>query len=75
MPLETLENNNIHVGSQGLADFLADVESAINLGYKFDFETNENYPQVSGWYYTAILIPKTEEDLKKEKKVSKLKTA
>lgn len=51
-------NGNIRVENYGLAEWLAEIEQVINQGYKFDFETNEHYPQTMGYLYTAILVPK-----------------
>ena len=53
----------MHVQQYGLAEWLAEVEELMNQGYKFDFESNENYPQSIGHMFTAVLVPK--EDKKK----------
>jgi len=53
-------DGNIRVENYGLAEWLAEVEQVINQGYKFDFETNQHYPQTMGYLFTAILVPKGE---------------
>ena len=56
--IEKQYNGNIRVENYGLPEWAAEVEQVINQGYKFDFETNEHYPQTMGYLYTAILVPK-----------------
>lgn len=58
--IEKQYNGNIRVENYGLPEWAAEVEQVINQGYKFDFETNEHYPQTMGYLYTAILVPKGE---------------
>ena len=48
---------NIKVEEYSLAAWLAEVETVINQGYKFDFESNEGYPTGFGSMYTAVLVP------------------
>ena len=58
---EKQHDGNIRVENYGLAEWLAEIEQVINQGYKFDFETNANYPQTMGYLFTAILVPKGDE--------------
>ena len=50
-------SGNIRVEEYSLAAWLAEVETVINQGYKFDFESNECFPQSFGSMYTAVLVP------------------
>jgi len=56
--IEKQYNGNIRVENYGLPEWVAEIEQVINQGYKFDFETNEHYPQTMGYLYTAILVPR-----------------
>jgi len=49
----------IRIEEYSLAAWLAEVETVINQGYKFDFESNEGYPTGFGSMYTAVLVPVT----------------
>ena len=51
-----LNDNEIQITGQGLADFLRGVEEQFNAGYRFDFERNETYPQSFGSYYHVVLV-------------------
>ena len=50
-------SGNIRIEEYSLAAWLAEVETVINQGYKFDFESNEGYPTGFGSMYTAVLVP------------------
>lgn len=52
-------NGFIRIEEYSLAAWLAEVETVINQGYKFDFESNEGYPTGFGAMYTAVLVPVT----------------
>ena len=52
-------SGNIRVEEYSLAAWLAEVETVINQGYKFNFESNEGYPTGFGSMYTAVLVPVT----------------
>lgn len=52
-------SGNIRIEEYSLAAWLAEVETVINQGYKFDFESNECFPQSFGSMYTAVLVPVT----------------
>lgn len=47
----------IKVEEYSLSAWLAEVETVINQGFKFDFESNECFPQSFGSMYTAVLVP------------------
>ena len=55
---ELQPNGNMLVQNYGLAEWLAEIEQQINAGYKFDFESNDCYPQNMGYMFYAILVPK-----------------
>ena len=50
-------NGFIKVEEYSLSGWLAEIETVINQGYKFDFESNECFPQSFGSMYTAVLVP------------------
>ena len=45
----------LKVVAYGFQDFINDLEEAFEQGYRLDFESNENYPQQIGNYYSALL--------------------
>ena len=57
--LEKVQNLNgetlLKVVAYGFQDFIKDLEEAFEQGYRLDFESNENYPQQIGNYYSALL--------------------
>lgn len=50
-------NGFIKVEEYSLSGWLAEIETVINQGYKFDFESNDTHPQAFGSMYTAVLVP------------------
>ena len=44
------------IESYGLYDFCQDLEAAFKEGYKFDFDTNENFPTAYGTMFTCGLV-------------------
>lgn len=44
------------IESYGLYDFCQDIEAAFKEGYKFDFDTNENFPTAYGTMLTCGLV-------------------
>ena len=50
-------NGFIHIEEYSLAAWLAEVETVINQGYTFDFESNDTHPQVFGSMYTVLMVP------------------
>ena len=55
---ELQPNGNMLVQNYGLAEWLAEIEQQINAGYKFDFESNDCYPQNMAYTFYTILVPK-----------------
>ena len=47
----------IKVEEYSLAAWLAEVETVINQGYTFNFESNDTHPQVFGSMYTVLMVP------------------
>ena len=52
------------VTSYSFYEFCRDAQEAILQGYRFDFDSNTNFPQQFGSMLTAILVK--EENIKKE---------
>lgn len=52
------------VTSYSFYEFCRDAQEAILQGYRFDFDSNANFPQQFGSMLTAILVK--EENIKKE---------
>lgn len=52
-------------------EFCEKIQSAINEGYEFDFESNERYPTSFGGYYNVILVNKSENTQDSTEEVSK----
>jgi hypothetical protein len=44
-----------------LAEFCQKIEGLLKEGWKFDFETNDNYPTSYGSFYQATLVQKNQE--------------
>jgi hypothetical protein len=55
MPKQILNTTDINITTYSLYDFLQEVQEVIIEGYRFDFESNEAYPQQIGSVFTAIL--------------------
>lgn len=47
----------IRVEEYSLAAWLAEVETVINQGYTFNFESNDTHPQAYGSMYTVLMVP------------------
>ena len=47
----------IRIEEYSLAAWLAEVETVINQGYTFNFESNDTHPQVFGSMYTVLMVP------------------
>lgn len=47
----------IRIEEYSLAAWLSEVETVINQGYTFNFESNDTHPQAFGSMYTAVLVP------------------
>lgn len=60
MTTEIQPNGNMLVQNYGLAEWLAEIEQQINAGYKFDFESNDCYPQNMGYMFYAVMVPKND---------------
>lgn len=58
-PIVTIEAYN-------LADFCVKAQAAVLDGYVFDLESNANYPQSFGSYYSVNMIRPTEVDIEVE---------
>ncbi len=64
----TLENDTHQIKvieGNSLYDFLKEVQTLIQEGYEFDFETNEGFPQRIGLIYVSRMLkpkPKTIEE-------------
>lgn len=52
----------IRVEEYSLAAWLAEVETVINQGYTFNFESNDTHPQVFGSMYTVLMVPVATKD-------------
>ena len=50
-------NGFIRIEEYSLAAWLAEVETVINQGYTFDFESNDTHPQAYGSMYTVLMVP------------------
>ena len=48
------------IESYGLYDFCQDVQAALQEGYVFDFDTNENFPTAYGTMLTCGLVKPNE---------------
>jgi hypothetical protein len=55
------DSDKIQVQNFGLAEWLKDIQQAINEGYEFDFESNSGYPQQIGHIYTCQMMPRSVE--------------
>lgn len=58
-----MSDTTVRVETYGIAEFLKLVEPLIKDGYSFDYETNENYPQSYGAFYSAIMVKKGTEQV------------
>jgi len=52
------------IESYGLYDFCKDIQEALNEGYVFDFDTNENFPTAYGTMLTCGLVRPVEAEVK-----------
>ena len=50
-------NGFIRIEEYSLAAWLAEVETVINQGYTFNFESNDTHPQAYGSMYTVLMVP------------------
>lgn len=57
------------ITSYSFYEFCRDVEQAVLAGYKFDFDSNTNFPQQFGSMLTAIMIKHNEVEIEKEPEV------
>lgn len=46
----------LRVEAYSFFEFCQKVQQAINEGYKFDFDSNENFPQIYGSYLTCGMV-------------------
>jgi hypothetical protein len=51
----------IKIEQHSLWEFLKDVQEVTLKGYVLDLETNENFPQSYGSYYSVTLVQNTED--------------
>lgn len=63
MITEQKHTGNIKVEEYSLAAWLAEVETVIKQGYKFDFESNDTFPQAFGSMYTVVMVPSVSSDV------------
>lgn len=54
------------ITSYSFYEFCRDVEQAVLAGYKFDFDSNTNFPQQFGSMLTAIMIKEAEVEIQAE---------
>ena len=62
------------IESYGLFDFCKDIEAALKEGYRFDFETNENFPTAYGTMLTCGLVKAGEVEAKVEETKTEAQT-
>jgi len=55
----TEQTQPLRIQSYGLDQFLQEIQKGFNEGYKLDFESNENYPQMIGHVFTCGMLPLT----------------
>ena len=48
--------STLRVEAYSFFEFCQKVQQAINEGYKFDFDSNENFPQIYGSYLTCGMV-------------------
>lgn len=58
------------IESYGLYDFCQDVQAALQEGYVFDFDTNENFPTAYGTMLTCGLIKSAGKKVETEETVA-----
>ena len=46
----------LRVEAYSFFEFCQKVQQAINDGYRFDFDSNENFPQIYGSYLTCGMV-------------------
>ena len=62
MIIKQEHNGFIKVEEYSLSAWLAEVETVINQGYTFNFESNDTHPQVFGSMYTVLMVPVATKD-------------
>lgn len=62
------------IEAYGLAEYSAAVQQAIQEGYVFDFDTNENTPVSYGGYFTAVLLKVADQEVQPVQPVQKRKS-
>ena len=67
MIIKQEHNGFIKVEEYSLSAWLAEVETVINQGYTFNFESNDTHPQVFGSMYTVLMVPVATKDTKDTK--------
>ena len=63
-------NGFIRIEEYSLAAWLAEVETVINQGYTFDFESNDTHPHAFGSMYTVLVVPVKVKDIKETTEIT-----